>query len=78
MLSKLRFISKLKLTKSALFYLFHCESQNFKQFNHYLNQYFSHSERDHSENLEAAKETFEIFEKVKKCIITVADSFDGL
>jgi hypothetical protein len=54
-------ISKHKLTESALFYLLRCQSEDIKQFNHYFDQYFSHSGGDLGEDIETAKVMFETF-----------------
>jgi hypothetical protein len=54
------------------------QSKDFKQFNHYFDQYFSHGGGDFGEDFKAAKVMFETFEKLDKCIITGANSLSGL
>jgi hypothetical protein len=78
MLSEVGCISKDKLTKSALFYLLRRQSKDFKQYNHYFNQYFPHSEGNLSEDFKTAKEMFKTLKKFDKCIVTVANSLGGL
>ena len=74
----MRYISKDKLTESALFYLLRRQSKDFKQLNHYFDQYFSHSGGDTGEDFETAKVMFETFKKLNQCIITGANSLSGL
>jgi hypothetical protein len=54
------------------------QSKDFKQFDHYFDQYFSHGRRDLGEDFKTAKVMFETLKKLNKCIITGANSFSGL
>jgi hypothetical protein len=67
-----------RLTEPALFYLLRRQCKDTKQFNHYFDQDFTHGGGDLGENLETAKVMFETFEKLDKCVITVANSLSGL
>jgi len=41
MLSKAKHIIEHELTESALIHLLRCEGKDFKEFNHYFDQYFA-------------------------------------
>ena len=74
----MRCINKRGLTEPSLVYLPCRQGKHPEQFNHYLDQYFSQSGGDISENLETAKVTFEMFKELGKRIIIVANSLRGL
>ena len=78
MLSKVRSISKQKLTESALLYLLHCEGKDFEQFNNYFHRYFSHCGGDLGEDFDTTKVVFKTFEKLDKRVITGANSLGRL
>src|SRR5229473_4333109 len=78
MLSKVRSISKQKLTESPLIYLLRCQSKDFEQFNNYFDRYFSHSGGDLGEDFKTTEVVFKTFEKLNKRIITSANSLGGL
>jgi hypothetical protein len=67
-----------ELTESTLIYLLHRQSKDSKQFNHYFDQYLSHSGGDLGEDFETAKVMFETFKELDKGVITRANSFSGL
>ena len=77
-LSYVRCVHKHKLTESALFYLLHRQSKDFKQFDHYFDQYFSHRRGDLGEDFETTKVMFKTFKKLNKCVITGANPLSGL
>src|SRR5258708_17763881 len=78
MLSKVRSISKQKLTESALLYLLHCEGKDFEEFNNYFHRYFSHCGGDLREDFDTTNVVFRPFEKLDKLIITGANSLAHL
>jgi hypothetical protein len=70
--------NKHELSESALLYLLRRQGKDFKQLNHYFDQYFSHRRGDLGEDFETAKVMFETFKKLDECIITSANSLSGL
>jgi hypothetical protein len=78
MLSEMYQQGKHELTESALFYLLRRQSKDFKQLNHYFDQYFSHSRGDIGEDFETTKVMFETLKKLDKCVVTGANSLSGL
>jgi hypothetical protein len=78
MLNEVRCISKDELTESALFYLLRRQGKDFKQLNHYFDQYFSYSRGDLGEDFEAAKVMFKTFKKLDECVITGANALSSL
>jgi hypothetical protein len=62
----------------SLVYLSCRQGKHPEQFNHYLDQYFSQSKGDCSEDLETAKVTFEMFKEFDKRIIIASKSLSSL
>jgi hypothetical protein len=71
-------ICRHKLTESTLIYLLRRQSKDSKQFNHYFDQYFSHSRGDLGEDFETTKVMLETFKKLDERVITGANSLSGL